>query len=412
VTYLAVFVVALCGALLGTPLARRTALRYDIVDHPDPGGRKAHAAPMPYLGGLAIYVAFMVFLFVALLDKRASGTPVWQGVGIVAGATLMVGFGLVDDRFSLPPLLKMGGQVLAAALLYVAGVHFHFNHFSWLDAPVSIIWVVGMTNAFNLLDNMDGLSVGTAAIGCAYFFVLALLEPYNKQFLVAIMAVALLGACLGFLYYNFNPARIFMGDAGSLFLGFMLSVLGLKINNMNNGFPNLHAVNFFVPIVVLGIPIFDTTLVTISRLRRHVPVSRGGRDHTSHRLILLGLTVREAVMTVYLAAGALGLAGILLTIARRPVSGAILVGLVVAIGVAAGFKLEQVYRRSLTTSYQPSAISGQRSAVSHQPSVEGSPAPETIPLPVPSEPQDIAAASAPLFGKARAHKSKKLTADR
>ena len=342
-TYLAVFVVALCGALVGTPLARHTALRYDIVDHPDPGGRKAHAAPTPYLGGLAIYVAFMVFLFVALLDKRAGGTPVWQGVGIVAGATLMVGFGLVDDRFSLPPLLKMAGQFLAAALLYVSGVHFHFNHFAWLDAPVSIIWVVGMTNAFNLLDNMDGLSVGTAAIGCAYFFVLALLEP-NKQFLVAIMAVALLGACLGFLYYNFNPARIFMGDAGSLFLGFMLSVLGLKINNMNNGFPNLHAVNFFVPIVVLGIPIFDTTLVTISRLRRHVPVSRGGRDHTSHRLVLLGLTVREAVMTVYLAAGALGLAGILLTIARRPVSGGILVALVVAIGAAAGFKLEQVYR--------------------------------------------------------------------
>jgi len=145
---------------------------------------------------------------------------------------------------------------------------------------------------------------------------------------------------------------------------------------MNNGFPNLHAVNFFVPIVVLGIPIFDTTLVTISRLRRHVPVSLGGRDHTSHRLILLGLTVREAVMTVYLAAGALGLAAILLTIARRPVSGGILVGLVVAIGVAAGFKLEQVYRRSLATSYQPAAVSD-------QPPTGGSAAsPDVVPLPV------------------------------
>ncbi len=343
--YLAVFAVALCGALLVTPLARRAALRYDIVDRP--GGRKAHAAPMPYLGGLAIYVAFLVFLVGALLDQRAGGTPAWQGVGIVAGATLMVGFGLVDDRYSLPPLLKMAGQLLAAVLLYVSGVHFHFNHFPWLDAPVSIIWVVGMTNAFNLLDNMDGLSVGTAAIGCAYFFVLTLLEPNNKQYLVATMSVALLGACLGFLYYNFNPARIFMGDAGSLFLGFMLAVLGLKINNMNNGFPNLHAVNFFVPIVVLGIPIFDTTLVTISRLRRGVPVSRGGRDHTSHRLVLLGLTVREAVMTVYIAAGALGLAAILLTVANRPESGIALVGLLVAAGLAAGYKLEVVYRRSI-----------------------------------------------------------------
>jgi len=343
--YLAVFAVALAGALLATPLARRAALRYDIVDRP--GGRKAHAAPMPYLGGLAIYVAFLVFLLGALLDRRAGGTPGWQGVGIVAGATLMVGLGLVDDRFALPPLLKMAGQFLAAALLYVSGVHFHFNHFPWLDAPVSIVWVVGMTNAFNLLDNMDGLSVGTAAIGCAYFFVLALLEPYNKQYLVATMAVALLGACLGFLYYNFNPARIFMGDAGSLFLGFMLSVLGLKINNMNNGFPNQHAVNFFVPVVVLGIPIFDTTLVTISRLRRRVPVSRGGRDHTSHRLVLLGLSVREAVMTVYIAAGALGLAAILLTVAKRPESGVLLVGLIVAIGLAVGYKLEVVYRRGI-----------------------------------------------------------------
>jgi len=173
-------------------------------------------------------------------------------------------------------------------------------------------------------------------------------------------------------------------------------VLGLKINNMNNGFPNLHAVNFFVPIVVLGIPIFDTTLVTISRLRRHVPVSRGGRDHTSHRLVLLGLTVREAVMTVYLAAGALGLAAILLTIARRPVSGAILVGLIVAIGIAAGFKLEQVYRAT-----------GDGRRATGDGTIES---PDIVPLPVGA--RNATVASAPLSGKARAHKSKKLTADR
>jgi len=397
--YLAVFAVALCGALLGTPLARRTALRYDIVDHPSgPGGRKAHAAPMPYLGGLAIYIAFLVFLLGAILDRRAGGTPAWQGVGIVAGATLMVGLGLIDDRFSLPPLLKLAGQLLAAALLYVAGVHFHFNHFPWLDAPVSIIWVVGMTNAFNLLDNMDGLSVGTAAIGCAYFFVLTLLEP-TKQYFVATMAAALLGACLGFLYYNFNPARIFMGDAGSLFLGFMLAVLGLKLNNMNNGFPNLHAVNFFVPIVVLGIPIFDTTLVTISRLRRHVPVSRGGRDHTSHRLVLMGLTVREAVMTVYLAACALGLAGILLTVANKPTSGGVLVGFIVLAGIAAGYKLEQVYRANL----QPSAIS-------RQPSADGSLIRPREVVPMPAGAHSISAASAP-SDKDKQVQAKKLTAD-
>jgi UDP-GlcNAc:undecaprenyl-phosphate GlcNAc-1-phosphate transferase len=367
--YLAVFMVALSAALVATPLAQRAALRLDIVDRP--GGRKAHHTPVPYLGGLAIYVGFMLFLVaVVVLNRTDPRTPLVQALAILAGATLMVVLGLVDDRFSLRPLLKLGGQLLSAAVLYAAGVHFSFNHFGYLDAPVSLLWVVGITNAFNLLDNMDGLSVGTAAIACTYFFVLAVLEP-TKQYLVASMAAALGGACFGFLYYNFNPARIFMGDAGSLFLGFMLAVLGLKIKM--NFFQNLHAVNFFVPVVVLGIPIFDTTLVTISRLRRRVPIGRGGHDHTSHRLILLGLTVREAVMAVYLVAGALGLAGILLTVANFE-SGMTLVALLIAGGIWAGYKLEQVYSRHLSAvSHQPSAIGPQPKVIdNHQPTADGS----------------------------------------
>lgn len=341
--YLVVFVVALGGTLFITPLVRRLALHLDIVDIP--GGRKAHRAPMPYLGGLAIYIGFMVFLLAIAVrshsDQADVGTPLLQAIAIVAGATLMVGLGLVDDQRALPPGIKMAGQFIAAGLLVASGIHFHFNHYSYLDIPVSIVWIVGITNAFNLLDNMDGLSVGVAAIACLYFFTLALLEPHVKQFIVASMAIALGGGCLGFLFFNFNPARIFMGDAGSLFLGFMMSVLGLKINI--NGFPNLHAVNFFVPIVVLGVPIFDTTLVTISRLRRHVSPAQGGRDHTSHRLLLLGLSVREAVMTLYLAGFLLGLCGIMLTIAR-PKSGYLLVGLLALAGIALIFQLEKVYR--------------------------------------------------------------------
>ena len=366
--YLAVFMVALSATLVATPLARRTALRLDIVDRP--GGRKAHHTPVPYLGGLAIYVGFMLFLVaVVVLNRTDPRTPLVQALAILAGATLMVVLGLVDDRFSLRPLLKLGGQLLSAAVLYAAGIHFSFNHFGYLDAPVSLLWVVGITNAFNLLDNMDGLSVGTAAIACTYFFVLAVLEP-TKQYLVASMAAALAGACFGFLYYNFNPARIFMGDAGSLFLGFMLAVLGLKIKM--NFFTNLHAVNFFVPIVVLGIPIFDTTLVTISRLRRRVPIVRGGHDHTSHRLILLGLTVREAVLAVYLVAGALGLAGILLTVAGFK-SGMTLVALLIAGGIWAGYKLEQVYRRQATGDRrQAAAVSGQPLAGGDQQPAAGS----------------------------------------
>lgn len=338
--YLAVFVAALCGSLAGTPLALRAAVRLNIMDKP--GGRKAHAAPVPYLGGLAIYAAFMVFVLARTVDGHNDRTPMAEGLAIIVGGSMLVLLGLADDRFSLTPLLKVSGQTLAAILLFAAGIHFHFNHFPLLDAPVSVLWVVGMTNAFNLLDNMDGLSVGVAAIACAFFFILAELQPGAKQYLVASMTVALCGACLGFLYYNFHPARIFMGDAGSLFLGFMLAVIALKLNM--NGFPNLHAVNFFVPIAVLGIPIFDTLLVTVSRLRRGVPVSQGGHDHTSHRLIMLGLTVREAVMALYLVAGALGLLGIVLTIAHLA-SGALLIALLFVGAFVAVFGLETVYWR-------------------------------------------------------------------
>ncbi|MDP2727078.1 MAG: MraY family glycosyltransferase, partial [Dehalococcoidia bacterium] len=174
---------------------------------------------------------------------------------------------------------------------------------------ITVLWTLAITNSLNLLDNMDGLSGGVAAVAAAFFLVLALL---NGQFLVASLSAALLGACLGFLRYNFNPASIFMGDAGSLFLGFILAALGIRLR-----FPGqLTIVTWMVPVFVLGVPLFDTTLVVVSRLRRGLnPLTSPGRDHLSHRLVSLGLSQRHAVFLIYLVCFVLGLISVVLAYA-------------------------------------------------------------------------------------------------
>jgi UDP-GlcNAc:undecaprenyl-phosphate GlcNAc-1-phosphate transferase len=182
-----------------------------------------------------------------------------------------------------------------------------FLHNPVLDFGATMLWVVGITNALNLLDNMDGLSSGVATVACIFFLLLAVM---SDQYLVSSLAAALLGACVGFLYYNFNPATIFMGDSGSLFIGFMLAAVGIKLR-----FPdNVSFVTWMIPAVVLGLPVFDTTLVVISRLRRGLnPLSSPGKDHVSHRLVAMGATQREAVLILYLVCCALGVVAMFLT---------------------------------------------------------------------------------------------------
>jgi UDP-GlcNAc:undecaprenyl-phosphate GlcNAc-1-phosphate transferase len=191
--------------------------------------------------------------------------------------------------------------------LIVSGVKVTALPQEWMNLVVTLVWVVGLTNSLNLLDNMDGLSSGVAAV-CASFFVV--MAAMSGQIYVGALAAALLGSTLGFLVYNFNPASIFMGDTGSLFLGFMLAAIGIKLR-----FPaNVAFVTWMVPIIVMGMPIFDTTLVFISRLRHGKnPLTTPGKDHVSHRLVARGFTTREAVMTHYLASGAYGMVAILVT---------------------------------------------------------------------------------------------------
>lgn len=303
-----IFLTALIFSIVGTPIARRIALYVGVVDAP--AARKMHAAPVPLLGGAAIYASFMVGLI--LLGDRAY---IRELIGILLGATLVSLFGLADDHWGLHAYLKLGGQLLAGVVLLLGGTQVNlFPSHAWINWAITLLWVVGMTNALNLLDNMDGLSGGVTTVAAAFFMLLAALGN-PPQVLVGAMAAALVGACVGFLRYNLNPATIFMGDTGSLFLGFVLAALGIKLRFPNN----VPWITWLVPVCVLALPIFDTSLVFVSRiLRGKNPLTTPGKDHLSHRLVALGLTRREAVLTCYLIGGACGMVAIYIAQSQFP----------------------------------------------------------------------------------------------
>lgn len=318
--YLLIAFSALLLAIGSTPIMRRLALRYAVVDMPS--GRKIHTAPVPLLGGAAIYISFvLVLLFFGDLFY------INQFVGIFVGATFMSLMGVIDDRWGLGSYVKLVGQLLAAALLIFSGVQVQIFG-GWLDIAITILWVVGITNALNLLDNMDGLSGGIAMIAAVFF---TLLAAMSHQYLVGALAAALAGACAGFLIYNWNPAHIFMGDTGSLFLGFLLSAVAIKLRFPSNSV----TVTWMIPLLVLAVPIFDSSLVFISRLRRGKnPLTTAGKDHVSHRLARLTGSRREAVLLCYLIAGAIGLLAVFLTQAGR--TEAIFLAIFVVIGAIYG----------------------------------------------------------------------------
>jgi UDP-GlcNAc:undecaprenyl-phosphate GlcNAc-1-phosphate transferase len=322
-----VFVSALVFAVGGTPLARRLALRLGIMDYPS--ARRIHQTPIPRFGGAAIYLAFLLALLI--FEDRFN---IQQLVSIIVGATWVSFLGVWDDSRGLGPLAKLVGQIAGAVFLILTGIEVSVFESPALNIALTIIWIVGITNAMNFLDNMDGLSGGVGAVGAAFFLLLAAL---SGQYLVGSLAAALLGACLGFLVYNFNPASIFMGDTGALFLGFVLAAVGIKLR-----FPaNSPIVTWMVPVFILGVPIFDTTLVILSRLRRGVSPFKAGKDHTSHRLLTLGFTQREVVMALCLVSGALGMIAIFITGAQM-LEAYILLAAVTVAGAVAIWKLEKV----------------------------------------------------------------------
>ncbi len=320
------FLIAFSATLVLTVPVRALAIRVGMVDLPGP--RKVHLKPIPLLGGLAMYSGVMLAVLIAF-----DGPARAQSFGIVTGATLVAIVGFLDDRGWLHHQVKLFiGMPLAAVILLASGIHAQVfsvllggHAGQWLDAALTILWVVGITASFSILDHMDGLCAGVAAMASVFF---ALIAYLNGQTLVTTLAAAVLGAAAGFLRWNFKPAKIFMGDGGAMFLGFLMATLALKLRLEHAN----TAASWLAPVLILCATIFDTTLVTISRSRRGLlPFSTPGKDHSAHRLANLGLGQRGAVLAMYLAGAVCGCAAVLVTYLST--TGAILVGALVMISM-------------------------------------------------------------------------------
>ena len=319
-------VIFLSSALLCTafaPIAIRLSWRLGSLDKP--GGHKSHESPVPYLGGLAIVLAFSIALLLESTIRPSEGVN--SELRLILGtATVLAVIGFFDDRQSLSPWLRLVAEVGSGVMVWNLGAGVGLTGVTWVDLTLTVFWVVGITNAFNLLDNMDGLAAGMVLIACSVYFAIA---AANSQFLVAGLSAGLAGCAVGFLRNNRYPARIYMGDGGALFLGFMVAYLGLKLKVSGDGYQT-----FLVPVLVCAIAILDTTLVTVARLMSGRSPFQGGQDHISHRLVTLGLPVPVAVGLIHSAAVCIG---VLSFVCSRvdPISVWIIGGLV-GLGLSAG----------------------------------------------------------------------------
>lgn len=316
--YIITFSTALLVSALLTPDVERFARRCGVLDKPN--ARKVHTTPTPLWGGLAVALASILSVMVGLfffdrvrfyVDTRAMENL----TGILIAGVMMLILGMVDDKISIPAKVKFLCQILIAIVLIKFKVAITFLNIPgmgmvflplWLTWTLTIFWIVGLTNAINLLDGLDGLLSGVSTIFAFLFFIVAIMKG---QFLVALLMMALGGASLGFLRYNFNPARIFMGDTGSLFLGLMyssLSIMGaLKVTT---------TAAVLVPLFIMGLPVLDTSLAIIRRFLSGKPIFSPDKEHVHHKLLASGLSHRQAVYYIYIISGALGVIGLSLAI--------------------------------------------------------------------------------------------------
>ncbi|MGQ9497464.1 MAG: MraY family glycosyltransferase [Desulfotomaculales bacterium] len=318
---------ALAVGYLLTPVVGRLAGKLGALDVPD--ARKLHTRPVPRLGGLAVYLAFLA----GLLAFGPAGREIW---GLVVGASLIVVLGTLDDIYDLPAKVKLAGQIAAAAAVIPFGLQVEFVtnplnggliHLGWWGIPVTVFWLVAVTNALNLIDGLDGLATGTAVIAAATLAAVAWTEGHTAAVALALIVGA---AALGFLRHNFYPAKIFLGDSGSMLLGFVLAataVIGLTKSTT--------ALSLIIPILILGIPLFDTTLAVVRRCYRRRPIFNPDRGHLHHRLLDAGLTHRRAVLVVYGVDAVLGVSAILLTVLSTDQGVVLLVLLAVTLLTAA-----------------------------------------------------------------------------
>jgi UDP-GlcNAc:undecaprenyl-phosphate GlcNAc-1-phosphate transferase len=291
-----------------TPLARQIAFRIRLLDHPN--SKKSHAHPIPLLGGLSMFMAF----FTAVFFTTHINTHMY---GILIGAAILMAVGIVDDRLGMMPRMKLSAQILVALIAHKAGVRIITFEDYYISMFFTVFWIVGITNAFNLLDNLNGLSSGIAGISSIFFGIIALM---NSQVYIAILSFAMAGACFGFLKHNFPRASIFMGDSGSMFLGFVLACIAI----LGSWETEKISLSLSLPILILGYPIFDTTLVTFLRLREKRSIFIGGKDHSSHILASLKFKKKRAVLVIYTICVLLGCGAFLLSVLPAAAGAAIL----------------------------------------------------------------------------------------
>ncbi|MEA4921269.1 MAG: MraY family glycosyltransferase [Clostridiaceae bacterium] len=301
------FAAALFISFVCTPVVKAFAYKIGAVDIPK-DNRRMHKTPIPRVGGLAIFLGFIVSV---LIFGRIDGDM----KAILLGSVIIVLLGIVDDVVTLKPSTKFIGQIAAALIPALGNVRVSlltnpfksgdYIQLGWLSIPITILWIVGMTNAVNFIDGLDGLACGVSSIASLTVFTIALLvsEPY-----VAIVMAALAGACFGFLPYNLNPAQIFMGDTGSMFLGYVLATLSIT------GLFKLYAIiSFLVPFMILGLPIFDTGFAIVRRLLKGQSPLKADRGHIHHRLVDMGFDQKQSVAILYAVSVVLGLAAVIFT---------------------------------------------------------------------------------------------------
>ena len=293
------FIVAFLLTLLLTPVAMRLAHKLGIVDHPN-GTLKKHHTPTPYLGGVAVFIS--VFAPVFVLNNEAFLNT--EYLGLFLGGLIIVFGGLVDDRRPLDPVFKICFQMAAAICAGYSGLHTTFNGSLVFDYALTLLWIIGGINSFNLIDIMDGLASGVAAISAMFLGFLFLLKG---EIFYCSLLFSLSGACLGFLRFNFNPARIFLGDAGSQMLGYLLFCLALKWSSDEDFGHRL-----FIPLFILAIPIFETFFVSVMRLKSRSSPFRGSNDHFALRMVNVGLSIKVTVGLALLCSAILGLGALLI----------------------------------------------------------------------------------------------------
>jgi len=343
--YLITFVLAFIIAFSATPMAKKLAFKVGAVDIPK-DNRRMHKKPIALMGGAAVIAAFIVSIVFNLVTPYGILSLSKELAGLLAGIAIITTMGVLDDIFTLKAKVKLAFQVAAAIVTVVVSdsiVKVLTNPFSstgytiipdFIAYPVTVLWIVGITNAINLIDGLDGLAAGVSSISALSLFFISLLATSPDSpvaVYTAVICSALAGSTLGFLPYNFNPAKIFMGETGAAFLGFTLGVISLQ-----GTLKSFTAISIAIPLLVLGLPLFDTIFAFFRRLLNGKSFMEADRGHLHHRLIDMGLSHKQSVVVMYTCSAALGLCAIVL--ADRGVLSAIILLISVSVFIAGGAK--------------------------------------------------------------------------